>query len=110
MPDCIMRLNLRQVERAGLAVEPQNCDQHQDRAEHRVQNEFHRGVNAAVVAPHADHEIHGDQRQFPEKKNRNRSSETKTPIIAVSITSMRDEEALHVFAESIPRSRESRSA
>ena len=35
-------------------------------------------------------------------KKRNRSSETKTPIMAVSITRMADEEALHVVANRFP--------
>ena len=35
-------------------------------------------------------------------KKRKRSSETKTPIMAVSITSSADEEALHVFVDRLP--------
>ncbi len=36
------------------------------RSGHGVQEEFEGGVNAALVAPDADQEVHGDQRNFPE--------------------------------------------
>ena len=52
----------------GVIVEPDDRHQHQDRAEHGVQNEFQRGVDAPLVAPDADQEIHRDQHHFPEQE------------------------------------------
>ena len=41
-------------------------DQHQHAAGHRVEDELHRGVDALVVAPDADQEIHRDEDEVPE--------------------------------------------
>ena len=40
--------------------------QHQDGARHGVDEELEGGVDAAVVAPDADQEVHGHQADFPE--------------------------------------------
>ena len=61
-------MNVLQVKRAGEVIEPEDGDQHQNRAEHGVQNELHRGVNPAIVTPHADDEVHGDEHHFPENE------------------------------------------
>ena len=94
--------NVRQVERAGRVVEPQDRHQHQDRAEHRVQNEFHRGVDAALVAPHADHEIHRDQHQFPEDEEEEQIERDENADHGRLDHQQRDEEALHVFVDRFP--------
>ena len=94
--------DVRQVERAGLAIEPQDGDQHQDRAEHRVQNEFHGGVDAALVAPHADHEIHGDQRQFPEDEEQEEVERNENADHGRLDHQQRDEEAFHIFTDRFP--------
>ncbi len=62
------QLNGRQVKRAGQVIKPQDADQHERRAEHRIDEEFHRGINPPVVAPDADQERHRDQHHFPEKE------------------------------------------
>jgi hypothetical protein len=49
-----------------LVVEVDDGHQHQHGAGHGVEEELHRGVDAAVVAPDADQEVHGHQRDFPE--------------------------------------------
>src|SRR5580704_5176401 len=41
-------------------------DQHQYRAGHGVEKEFDGSVNAPVVSPDADQEVHGHQANFPE--------------------------------------------
>jgi hypothetical protein len=46
--------------------QPDDRDQHQHAAGHRVEDELHRRVDAAVVAPHADEEIHRDEDEVPE--------------------------------------------
>ena len=56
----------RVVERAGAVVEVDDGGQHQHRAGHRVEEELHRRVDAPLVAPDADQEVHGHQRDFPE--------------------------------------------
>ena len=53
------------AEGAGAIVEINDRHQHQHRAGHGVEEELHRGVNAALVAPDADQEIHGDEADFP---------------------------------------------
>ena len=54
------------TERAGAIVEINDGCQHEHRTGHGVEEEFHRGVDAAFVAPDADQEIHGHQAHFPE--------------------------------------------
>ncbi len=44
----------------------QNRQQHKQGAGHRIEEELNRSINAPLAAPHADQEIHGDQREFPE--------------------------------------------
>ena len=61
-------LDRGQVESAGGVVEPNDADEHQDRASHRVEDEFDGGVNAAVVAPDADEQVHRDEHHFPEEE------------------------------------------
>ena len=96
------RLYFRQVERAGAVVEPQNGHQHQNRAEHGVQNEFHGRVDAALVAPHADHEVHGDQRQLPENKEKKKIERNEDADHRRLDDQDGDEEALHVFLNRFP--------
>ena len=54
------------VEGSGAVVEVDDGRQHQHRAGHGEQEELHRGVDAALMAPDADQEVHGHQRDFPE--------------------------------------------
>ena len=61
-------LNDRQIKAARGVVEPEDADQHEDRASHRVQDEFYGGVNATVVAPDADEQVHRYEHNFPEKE------------------------------------------
>ena len=60
-------LNLHEVEAAGFGVEPQNSRQHEGGSNHGVEEEFHRRVDLAPVAVHADEESHRNQSCFPEK-------------------------------------------
>jgi hypothetical protein len=41
-------------------------DEHQRRAEHRVEEELQRRVLAILATPHADHEVHRQQHHFEE--------------------------------------------
>src|SRR5262249_44909862 len=56
----------RVVEASANVIEIDHRAQHQNAAGHRVEEELHRGVDAPVVAPHSDEEVHGDKRNFPE--------------------------------------------
>ncbi len=56
----------RDVGGAGDVRHPQHRDQHQDRAEQRVEEEFVAGIDAVGTAPHADDQIHRDQAGFEE--------------------------------------------
>ena len=47
-------------------AQPQDRQQHQDRAGHGVQEELDGGVDAPRSAPDADQEVHRDEREFPE--------------------------------------------
>ncbi len=65
----IEEVEARQVRRADLGVRPGKPDdgeQHQDAARHRVEHELDGGVDAALVAPDADEEIHRNQHRVPE--------------------------------------------
>ena len=66
LPVWISCMNDGVVERAGPVVEVDDGDQHQHRAGHGVQEELHGRVDAPLVSPDADQEIHRDQRDFPE--------------------------------------------
>ena len=54
------------VEGTRLEIQVQNGGQHQHRAGHGVQEEFDGGVDAAVVPPDANEEVHGHEADFPE--------------------------------------------
>ena len=54
------------VERAGLEVERDDADQHEHRAEQRVEEELHRRVLTSGTAPLGDQEVHGDEHELPE--------------------------------------------
>jgi hypothetical protein len=65
-------VELQEIERvlAGRDVvqvrQPEDRQQHQDAAGHRIEQELDGRVNAAVVAPDADEEIHRHQHRVPE--------------------------------------------
>src|SRR4029077_10741462 len=67
-------LNRRQIEgspghqaRAQI-VQPDDADEHEDGSGHGVKHKFHGGIDAALVSPDADEEIHGDEHHFPEEE------------------------------------------
>ena len=57
-------------ERTVLSImqigEIQDGHQHQETADHGVEQEFERGVNAPFATPDANQEVHGNQHDFPE--------------------------------------------
>ena len=58
--------DLRHREGALVDAQPQDRQQHQDRARHGVQEELDRRIHAPRTAPHADQEVHRHQGEFPE--------------------------------------------
>ena len=56
----------RVAEGLRAIVEVDDGRQHQHRAGHGEQEKLHRRVDAALMAPDADEEVHGHQRDFPE--------------------------------------------
>ena len=83
-------------------IEPQDRHQHQDRAEHGVQDEFHRGVNSAAMSPDADEEIHRNQRQFPEDEEQEKVERDEDADHGGLDDQQRDEKSLHVFVDGLP--------
>ena len=49
-------------------MQPQDPHQHQDGAGHRVEDKLHRRVDAPLVSPDADEEVHRKQHHFPEEE------------------------------------------
>ena len=62
------RDELRDRERVepGRLVEDEERDQHQHAARERVEEELHGGVDAPLVAPDPDEEVHRDEHRLPE--------------------------------------------
>ena len=59
--------NHDEIEAAGMRVQPQNRRQHKHRRDHGVHEEFHGGIDLALVPENADQQRHRDQRGFPEE-------------------------------------------
>ena len=58
--------NFRVAEGLRPVIEVNDGGQHQHRPGHSVEEEFHGGVDAPLVSPDADQEVHGHQGDFPE--------------------------------------------
>jgi hypothetical protein len=56
----------RVIEGARLVVQVDDGGEHQHRAGHRVEEELDGRVDAPLVSPDADQEVHRDERDFPE--------------------------------------------
>ena len=67
LPGCSALWIVDEIEAAGVRVEPDDGRQHEDRGDHRVQEELHGRVDLASVPIHADEQRHRDQRGFPEE-------------------------------------------
>src|SRR5438445_340294 len=49
-------------------MQPDDPHQHEDGAGHGVQHKFYGGVDAALVSPDADEEVHRNEHHFPEQE------------------------------------------
>ena len=54
----------------GTEVDAQDADQQQRRTAHEHQRQFHGGILLAAAAPHADQQVHRDQRHLVEHEHR----------------------------------------
>ena len=69
----------------GLLAEEhqgQDADQHQGRAEHRVDEELEGGVDPPLVAPPADEEVHRDEHDLPEQEEHEQVERQEHPDAA----------------------------
>src|SRR6266852_609628 len=96
-------LNRRQIKRARSVVQPDDADQHEDRARHGVEDEFHGGVNAAFVPPNADQQGHGYQHHFPEEKKEEEIQRKKHAHHADFQHQQHHKKFLHAVLDALPR-------
>src|ERR1700726_907117 len=59
--------NHHKVKATGMRVKPQDRCQHEHRADHGVHEEFHCGINFALMAENSDKQSHRYQRGLPEE-------------------------------------------
>ncbi len=81
---------------------PDDADEHQDGAGHGVKHEFHGGIDAALVSPNADEEIHGDEHDFPEEKKEEEIEREEDTDHADFEHQQHDEEFLDAMLDAIP--------
>ena len=62
-----MRHQVGNIGRAGLPIHIENGQQHQHRADKRIEEEFEAGINAPRAAPYADNQEHRDKATFKEQ-------------------------------------------
>src|SRR5579864_5988324 len=87
--------------------EPQNADEHQDRAEHGIQNEFQSRINFASMAPDADEEVRRDEHHFPENEEEEQIERAENADHAHFQDEEHGEEFLDVFVNAVPRAENS---
>src|SRR5690348_4080643 len=100
---CEQGLNCGQVKRMRGVIQPQNRHQHQDRANHCVQNEFQRGVNFAPVSPDADEEVHRNEHHFPEHEKEEEVERAENANHAGLEHEQHGEKFFYVRLDTLPR-------
>src|SRR6185437_6509887 len=91
------------VEGAGARVQINHRGQHQHGAGHREQEKFYGGVDAALMAPDADQEIHRDQRYFPEHIKEEKIEGTEDAHESKFEQQEKREELFHAAVDAAPR-------
>jgi hypothetical protein len=81
-------------------------DQHQHAAGHGVEDELDRGVDALVVAPDADQEIHRDQDEVPEDVEQEDVEGAEHADHRRLEQQHEDREFLHLLLDAVPRRQE----
>ena len=90
------------VERAALVIQIDDRAQHQHRSGHRIEEEFDGRVDAALVAPDADQEVHGHQRHFPEHVEQEQVERDEDADQAEFEQDQKREEFLHAVIDMFP--------
>src|ERR1700691_825414 len=98
-------LNLWQVEGAAQVVEPDDADEHEDRASHRIQDKFDGGVDAALMSPDTDQEGHGDQHDLPEQEEEEEVEGKEDADNADLEQQQHDEEFFYAVIDTLPGSK-----
>jgi hypothetical protein len=78
-------------------------DQHEDAAGHRVEDELHRRVDAAVVSPHPDEEVHRDQHGVPEDVEQEQVDRDEHPEHRGLEREHEEGEVAHALVHRLPR-------
>ncbi|MCG3118110.1 MAG: hypothetical protein ALAOOOJD_00244 [bacterium] len=100
--------NLHEIEgqRAGdfavVEINKENRHQHQQAADHGINEKLQCGVNTARPAPHADDEIHRNEHRFPEKVEEQQVETGKHAHHAGFQQQHRNQIALDAFFNIIP--------
>ena len=95
-------LDERKVEAAGEVVQPDDADEHEDGAGHRIEDEFYGGVDAAAMTPDADEEGHGDQHDFPEEEEEEEIEREEDADDADFEHQQHDEKFLDALVNAVP--------
>ena len=92
------------IKRASLAIQPDNSDEHQCRAGHGVQEEFHCSVNPPLVSPDSDEERHGNEHHFPEQEEEEKIQRNEHANDTDFQQQHHDEEFFDAMIDAVPRS------
>ena len=87
---------------AGSRVQVNECHQHQQRSQQRVQKEFDCRIHAIGAAPNADDQEHRDQRGFPEHVEQNRIERGKHTVDDAGHDQQRTHILRHPVADHLP--------
>src|SRR6185437_10615414 len=91
------------IESAGARVQINHRGQNQHGAGHREQEKFNGRVNAALVTPDSDQEIHRDQRYFPEHIKEEKIEGTEDAHESKFEQQEKREELFHAAVDAAPR-------
>jgi len=90
------------VYRKNPQSQPDDRQQHQDRAGHGVQEELDRGVHPPLAAPDSDQEIHRHEGEFPEDVEQEQIHRQEHPDQAGLQQQEEDHELLHPLLDGAP--------
>src|SRR5713226_6165051 len=83
-------------------VQPDDAHEHEDGAGHGVEHEFDGRVDAALVSPDADEEVHGDEHDFPEKEEEEEVQREEDADHADFEHQQHDEKFLDAVLDAVP--------
>src|SRR5438270_811853 len=89
-------------DRRAEIVQPDDADQHEDGAGHGVEHEFDGGVDAALMSPDADEEVHGDEHDFPEEEKEKEVERKKNADDADFEHQQHDEKFFEAMMNAVP--------